>query len=177
MNVTINVDEMLKSINQDNKPSVSVGTLKQIVSQVERKFRKAGYGINDTEEKKIDTNSINETIVLEYVPKFKKANPSRLKKGDLFLGFSVNGKGRPMVIAKIVKDMAYCISLTTTKDEYALLPHESRFLEEGFYCNNFTVVKVEQIKKNFLGIMDGTRNLNKSVKLITEKIRKDLNIK
>ena len=53
MNVTINVDEMLKSINQDNKPSVSVGTLKQIVSQVERKFRKAGYGINDTEEKKL----------------------------------------------------------------------------------------------------------------------------
>ena len=109
-----------------------------------------------------------------YVPKFKKDNPTSLKKGDLFLGFSVNGKGRPMVIAKIVKGMAYCISLTTTKDEYALIPHESRFLEEGFYCNSFTVVRMEQIKKNFLGIMDDTRNLNKSVKFITEKIRKDL---
>ena len=177
MKVKIDINKILKDIGQDGNPAISLKAVQQVVDKVEFEFRNAGYGINDTEVKIIDINSTNDTIDLGYVPKFKKANPTSLKKGDLFLGFSVNCKGRQMVIAKIVKDMAYCISLTTTKDEYALIPHESRFLEEGFYCNSFTVVKLEYIKKNFIGIMDDTRNLNKSAKLITEKIRKDLNIK
>lgn len=176
MKVEVNVDKILKEIGQDNKPAISVGAVKQVAAKVESLFRKAGYGITSASGDTTRGTVIEPTIedIEVYVPKFKSSKPSKLKKGDLFLGFSVNGKGRPMVIAKIVGDTAYCIALTTTEDEYTLIPHQSRFLEPGFYCNNFILVRTSQITKSFLGIADDTRNLNKAIKLIKEKIKKDL---
>ena len=122
MKVKIDINKILKDIGQDGNPAISLKAVQQVVDKVEFEFRNAGYGINDTEVKIIDINSTNDTIDLGYVPKFKKANPTSLKKGDLFLGFSVNCKGRPMVIAKIVKDMATNegrISFLETLSEWA----------------------------------------------------------
>lgn len=106
--------------------------------------------------------------------KFNRSNIVKIKKGDLFTGMSINHKARPYVVAIVRDDMAYCIPLTTTEDEHSLLPHKSRFLKAGFYCNSFTVVKTSFVLENFKGVMDDNRNLNKAIKLITKQTLTDL---
>jgi hypothetical protein len=54
------------------------------------------------------------------------------------------------------------------------MPHNSRFLEEGFFSNSFMVAKTSYIKQNFIGVMDDTRTLNKAIKIIKEKVKADL---
>ena len=105
---------------------------------------------------------------------FTKSNVMKVKKGDIFTGTSINHKVRPYVVALVRDNLAYCIPLTTTEDEYTLLPHKSRFLKPGFYCNSFIVVKIDYITENFGGVMDDNRNLNKAIKLITKQTLTDL---
>lgn len=104
------------------------------------------------------------------VPTVKKLKPSYIKKGDIFMGASINHKNRPFVVAVVKNDMAYCIPLSTTDDEYSLIPHNSRFLEPGFYGNSFLLVKADQIMDNFRGVLDDNRTLNKAIKLIIKKL-------
>jgi ribosomal protein S16 len=182
MKVDVNVENILKKIGEGDKPAYSLKVVKEVASHVEQLFRRAGYGIDSIGA----VNPVAKPVIIEaevkvepdepqaYVPKFRKCKPSTIKKGDLFMGYSVNGKARPIVVAKIVKDLAYCICLTTTEDEYTLMPHNSRFLDEGFLTNSFILVKTKYIKDNFLGVMDDTRTLNKAIKIIKDKVKSDL---
>jgi hypothetical protein len=184
MKVEVNVENILKQIGEGDKPAYSLKVVKEVANKVEYLFRKAGYGIDTGSPVIVQPVTLPTVVESEadkcdndphsYVPKFKRCKPNHIKKGDLFLGFSVNGKGRPVVVAKIVKDIAYCIALTTTEDEYTLMPHNSRFLEEGFFSNSFMVAKTSYIKQNFIGVMDDTRTLNKAIKIIKEKVKADL---
>lgn len=99
--------------------------------------------------------------------------PTYYKKGDLFQGMGINSKPRPFVIAKVVKDGVYAIPLTTNEDEYALIPHNSRFLKAGFLGNQLVFVRIQVIKPKFLGVFDDSKSLNKAIKIITDKFKKE----
>jgi hypothetical protein len=154
------LDSILKKMGQENKPTLSMKVVREIVTKVEAEYKSA------------PTNTEIKSDVM--LPKFKRAKPNVIKKGDVFSGMSVNGKHRPIVVAKVMKDTAYCIALTTTEDEHALIPHNSRFMDKGFYCNQFCKVKLDFITRMFTGVMEDSRGLNKAIKLIIEQTLKDL---
>lgn len=153
----MDLQKVLRELGLEGKPALSVKQVHTIINKV------------------IVLNS-KESVVNEQAPvlTFKVARPKTLKKGDLFIGHSVNGKQRPFVVYKVMGDMALTIPLTTTEDAYALVPHNSRFSEKGFLCNHFAVVKTEYILKRFVGMFDDNRSINKAAKLITEKTLKEL---
>lgn len=99
--------------------------------------------------------------------------PINSKKGDVFQGTGVNGKPRPFVIVKVVKDGVYAIPLTTQEDEYTLISHDSRFMKPGFLANQLVFVKDDHVKKHFVCTFDDSRSLNKAAKLITDRIKKE----
>lgn len=101
-----------------------------------------------------------------------KTHPKIFKKGDVFRGSGVNSKLRPFVIAKKNKNGFYCIPLTTTKDEYALLETHSRFFR-GYLGNYMVFVRKEFIESSFIGTLDDTRSLNKAIKVIADNFKKD----
>lgn len=106
-----------------------------------------------------------------------KAKPTQIKKGDVFSGAGVNGKPRPFVVAKVVDNWCYCIALTTTEDEYALLPYTSRFYPvKGYLTSSLLIAKNEQVVEKFMGVLDDNRSINKAFKIICEKYKKDLNL-
>ena len=95
----------------------------------------------------------------------------KLKKGDVFVAHG-GAKPRPHVIAKVMTEGSYCIPLTTTNDFYASIPHNSRFLGEGYFSNQMVYLSNEYIKKHFVGVLDSSRDLNKAIKLITRRFNK-----
>lgn len=139
-------------MNQDNKPALSLKVVREIVTKMEMTYTKGAPLRMDKSVVKVN----------------------KIKKGDIFLGFSINGKERPYVVAKVVGDMVLAIALTTTPDMYALIPYTSRFFRDGYICNSFTKVRLDFVTSKFVGIMENTRVLNKAIKLITEQTLKDL---
>ena len=89
-----------------------------------------------------------------------------IKRGDVFLGYSANGKKRPMVVLKKVKDFYTCVPLTTTNDEYALIPHNSRFFRSGFISKQILLIKRDIIINNFAGVLDDNKTLNQAIKTL-----------
>ena len=110
-------------------------------------------------------------------PKIEEIKPSvvntssyqgkyKIKKGDVFVGYSVNGKRRPIVVVRVDELFCSCIPLTTTEDEYTLIPYNSRFFRGGFLSNQILRVKHNVIKHNFVDVLDDNRTLNKAIKLL-----------
>ena len=100
--------------------------------------------------------------------KIRFSAPTELKKGDLFIGYSINGKRRPFVVANVIdKDTCAAIPFTTTKDLYALVPCTSRFFDRPTnLTNQVHLVKTEFVQDNFIGVFDNNRALNKALSIL-----------
>lgn len=100
-----------------------------------------------------------------------KRKPQRIKKGDVFNGSSINFKHRPFVVAKVTKEGCYCIPLTSSDNEYALVKTSSRFFNESSLCNHMVLVEERFILQKFVGILDDNTSLNKAIKSIVNTIK------
>lgn len=156
----MDLQKVLRELGLEGKPSVSLKQVHSIINKV----------IIVSKEKPVAVVPSTEPLL----PKFKVGRPTKIKKGDAFIGHSVNGKQRPFIVYKVLGDMTLVIPLTTTNDAYALIPHNSRFFEEGYLCNHFCTVRTDFIHKRFIGMFDDNRSINKAAKLITEKTIKEL---
>lgn len=91
--------------------------------------------------------------------------PSKLRKGDVILSTSSSSeKRRPMVVVKVLQEVCLVLPLSTTEDSLNLIPSSSRFFREGFFTKQVLTVKLENAYKNFAGVYDNPRELNKAIK-------------
>lgn len=100
--------------------------------------------------------------------------PSKLRKGDVFLGYS-GKKSRPCVVCKVLKDgtVTY-IPLTGSENVHCLTESKSRFFGEGCFSKTFDVCTEEYATENFIGVYDNNKLLNKAIKTLKEYINKNL---
>ena len=101
-----------------------------------------------------------------------KRKPKFFKKGDVVNASGINFKMRPFVIVKKTDKGYYCIPLTSDANDYALLPTNSRFFK-GYLCSYMVVISEELIKQNYAGILDDNRSINKAVKEIADKFKRE----
>ena len=99
-----------------------------------------------------------------------KRKPKTFKKGDVVNASGINFKMRPFVIVKKSDKGYYCIPMTSDKNDYALLPTNSRFFN-GYFCSYMVIISEDLVKQNYAGILDDNRTLNKAVKLIAENFK------
>lgn len=98
-----------------------------------------------------------------------------IKKYDYFLYESAtNVKSRPFVVVKVLKDTVIAIPLSTTKDALNLIPSRSRILKEGYFSKQFLTVHKEVAIKNWVGIYDNTKLVDKAVKSLKEFLNSSL---
>lgn len=116
-------------------------------------------------------DSLSTELPLE--PSHKKIGIKSVKKGDVFLGSSINYKTRPFVVAKVGKECSYCIPITSDKNCYASIPHSSRYFEDGYYVNHMIKVDNNFIISNFIFPLGNSRTLNEAIKLIVNRLKKD----
>lgn len=91
--------------------------------------------------------------------------PTKLRKGDVILSTSSSSeKRRPMVIVKVLQETCLVLPLSTTEDSLNLVPSTSRFFKEGFFTKQVLTVKLENAYKNFAGVYDNPRELNKAIR-------------
>lgn len=105
----------------------------------------------------------------------RKITIKRVRKGDVFIGMSINHKFRPFVVAKAGKECSYCIPLTSEENCYSTIAHSSRYLEEGYYSNHMVKVDNEFIIANFKFPLGNNKTLNQAIQIITKNLTKDFN--
>lgn len=94
------------------------------------------------------------------------AIPSTLKKGDIIV---VNyNKRRPAIVIKVIGDVVYSVTLTSSENEFAFTPYSSRFLGSGFISSTIITCTIEQALENFVGVFDSPKQLNKVIKELKE---------
>lgn len=92
----------------------------------------------------------------------------KVKKGDVII-LTGSNKIRPHVILSVKKDKVFALALTTT-DDYASsgIPHNSRFLEDGFFGTTLCIINEGIAKATFACVLDNHKQLNKAIKYIKE---------
>lgn len=99
-------------------------------------------------------------------PKFK---PKHLKKGDIIKN-GVAFKVRPCVVIKVEKDIVYSIPLSTTENSNNLCETKSRFFENSYFSKSIVSNTIEVALKNYTGIYDNSKHLNKVIKQLKETL-------
>jgi len=97
--------------------------------------------------------------------------PSVLKKGDVYK-VQVGAKYRPAVIVRVLPTVVYSIPLTHENGEFSILPVDSRFFGQGYFCNQLLSSTIEYAKSQFLGVFDNMKSVNEALKLIKEQVKK-----
>lgn len=167
---------LLKELDIKVVPSYSLNTLHKVLDLYKKKLNGGKLDVPsgaDDKPKVMPMENISEKGDDSSFCKIPKRD-LRIKKGDVFMAFGINGKRRPFVVAQVVTNGVYAIPLTTKQDAYTLIPHHSRFLSTGYFANYFIFVKKEVVGSGFYTILDDTRTLNKAIKLIKEKLTNDL---
>lgn len=98
-------------------------------------------------------------------------SPKTFKKGDVILN-GVGMKRRPCVVASVIDKMMYCIPLSTTEDHMNILPHNSRFFEDGWLSNGLWAIHEDYARENFAGVFDDMTSLNKAIKIMKQIVEK-----
>lgn len=180
----MNTKDLLIALKIPIVPSYSIGTLTRVLDYQKGMMTNTNSEVSvplvetiksvevtpiEKEESPVNSVGINESSICKIAKKDLKT-----KKGDVFMAHGTNGKRRPFVVAKMVKNGVYAIPLTTTQDAYTLLRHHSRFLSEGYFSNYMVFVKLDAVRTGFSSILDDNRSLNKAIELIKEKIIKEI---
>jgi len=97
--------------------------------------------------------------------------PSVLRKGDVYSA-QVGAKYRPAVIVRVLPSVVYSIPLTHEDGEFSILPADSRFFGDGFFCNQLLSSTVEYAKSQFLGVFDNMKSVNQALRLMKEQVKK-----
>ena len=121
--------------------------------------------INELKVKQYGYNDVKE--ILESITSVGavKNRPLKLKKGDVFKAFNVK-KNRPHVVIKVTEEIVVAIPMSTTEDCINLSTFNSRFFGENYFGTSLTTHCVEEVKDNFIGILEDTKSLNEAIKLI-----------
>lgn len=107
------------------------------------------------------------TFIAEPTESSKKIKIKSVRKGDVFIGASTNYKPRPFVVAKVCKDVSYCIPLTSEEDGvYSGISHNSRYLQKGYFSNHMIKVSNDFIIQNFIFPLGNNARLNLAIESI-----------
>lgn len=97
--------------------------------------------------------------------------PLKIKKGDVIL-LAQGAKTRPCVVIKVLKDRTVVyIPLSSSDNIHCLTTFTSRFLGEGCFCKSYGICDEETAIKNFSGVFDNMKDLNKGIKALKEYIK------
>lgn len=106
---------------------------------------------------------------LKAIPSYR-AQPSKLKKGDVFMYNINDNKYRPVVVIKIEDGVVYGLAISSKEDCLNLCPSLSRFFGEGFLSKGLVVTTVEKAKSKFAGIYDNPKRLHSAIKMLKEQL-------
>jgi hypothetical protein len=99
--------------------------------------------------------------------------PNKIKKGDVFVAFFK--KPRPCVVVKVLNDRT-CLymPLTSTENVHCNTTFKSRFFGEGCFSKTISVCTEDFALKNFVGVFDNMRDLNRAIINLKEFINTNL---
>lgn len=90
-----------------------------------------------------------------------------IKKGDVFTNVKAN-KTRPFVVLKVFKERVLAISMSTTEDYMTVIPFSCRIFGDNYFSFNIQLVHVDEVRKNFVGVLEDKKALNDVIRIVKE---------